>query len=52
MEAVILVYYVGLMLFALNGLVWFAQRSERVEAVAREERLKELLLRKKLRNRR
>jgi predicted GIY-YIG superfamily endonuclease len=46
------VYYVGLLLFALNGLIWMAQRSERKEALAREDRLKELLTRKKLRNRR
>jgi hypothetical protein len=52
MEAIITVYYIGMMIFALNGLVWMGMRSERIAARAREDRLKELLTRKKLRNRR
>lgn len=47
MEALIGVYYVGLFIFALNGLIWMAQRSERVAAKAREERLIRILMARK-----
>ena len=49
METVILAYYLGLMVFMFNGFIYLGMRNERLEAKAREERLRRLLMRAKLR---
>ena len=47
MEALIVGYYLGLFVFALNGLIWVAQRNERVAARARDDRLRRILMARK-----
>jgi hypothetical protein len=52
MVEVMWMYYIGLGMFMLNSIIWMGQRNERVVAKVREERLKQLLTRANLRNRR
>lgn len=40
-------YYVGLLIFALNGLQWMALRQERAAARVRDERIVRLLMARK-----
>lgn len=49
MDAVIAGYYLGLFIFALNGLQLIALRQRQRELAVKEEDLRRLLLRLKLR---
>lgn len=49
MASVVVGYYLGLFVFAINGLVMMAMRQERVKRKADEERWRKLLMRYKMR---
>ncbi len=49
MNEIIVIYYIGLLIFALNGLQLCALRAKKFEEAAREERLRRLLMRNKVR---
>ncbi len=49
MEIVLLGYYLGLLVFAINGLVWLGYKQERHAAKAREDRIIRLLQSRRLR---
>lgn len=44
MEALVFGYYLGLLVFALNGLIWMGMRQERYVMKARDDRLRKLLM--------
>lgn len=48
MVEIIMGYYIGLFIFALNGLQWMAMRQRDQALKVREERLAKLLLRRRI----
>lgn len=44
--------YIGFMVFGLNGIMWAAQRQQSVMLNEREARIRQLLVRSRLRGRR
>ena len=49
MNEILLFWYIGLMIFALNGLQWVAVRQKQRELAYKDERLRRLLLKNRLR---
>lgn len=48
MVDIVMAYYIGLFIFALNGLQWVALRQQQQSLKVREERLAKLLLRRRI----